>query len=277
MLSCWQVETRAHLEQLFALDATDATLRREQIEAMPARLHSEPPSESWPFHCRLIYRIFTALYQVFYYDSERAVDSRLKRALQEEQLVVLASLVVTKENVLQHLQEQLSPVSEKGDGASQKGELDVMVLDGLWRLCRKRWQATLFLLCDAMVLSANSLEGPRLSFIKDLGTYFEQEGCTAHDITKWSRDNDRMDAVNIYLLWCEVLHLNPGDSANERAMLALADQKNETLSRRLINQDLMMMLESSSYEWLNVKELLKRAQKIRSFYPSQIRLSQSPP
>jgi len=80
----------------------------------------------------------------------------------------------------------------------------------------KRWQVTIFLLCDLQSLQATLITPERLFFTFKLGTYFEWEGTIAHDLARhvvssefcksltlvfrWERDYEENEP-NVYVFW----------------------------------------------------------------------------
>eukprot|EP01083_Nonionella_stella_P131215 398430_1 len=73
-------------------------------------------------------------------------------------------------------------------------------IESFMSIHRKRWQATMMLLCDALTMSPVLLTEERLLFIQKLGELFEYEGTVAHDISRHARNKDNK-VPNVLNTW----------------------------------------------------------------------------
>eukprot|EP00941_MAST-03F_sp_MAST-3F-sp1_P006360 g6360.t1 len=85
------------------------------------------------------------------------------------------------------------------------------------RLC-KRWQATLCLLVDSLVVNPPVMTIERVNFVQRIGSFIEFEGTMAHDIARWQRDL-AANKPNVVLLWHR-LHCSGGEQLLEEAAVA---------------------------------------------------------
>jgi hypothetical protein len=93
------------------------------------------------------------------------------------------------------------------------------------RLC-KRWQATLCLLVDCLVVDPPDMTPARVRFVRQIGALVEFEGTVAHDAARWRRDL-RENKPNVLLLWHR-LHCRGGEALLDAAAAAAASGPTES-------------------------------------------------
>uniref|UniRef100_A0A6B2KY20 hydroxymethylglutaryl-CoA reductase (NADPH) n=1 Tax=Arcella intermedia TaxID=1963864 RepID=A0A6B2KY20_9EUKA len=64
----------------------------------------------------------------------------------------------------------------------------------------RRWQITMFILCELKLVPLNLVNSEILHFLFKLGKYLEWEATVAHDVAKWKRDKENGE-TNSYLWW----------------------------------------------------------------------------
>jgi hypothetical protein len=64
----------------------------------------------------------------------------------------------------------------------------------------KRWQSTMFLLCDMQSLPATAIDADRLFLVFKLGSFYEWASAVAHDVARSERDA-KENAPNVYIWW----------------------------------------------------------------------------
>lgn len=132
--------------------------------------------------------LLLALWQGFKYQVDASVNSNsLSNAMREEQLRIFSAAIRTKEAM-----------------ASETS------FDNFMSVHVKRWQVTMFLLCDIHSLPSDLVTQERLFFIFKLGSFFEWEGTIAHDIAKWKRDLEK-SLPNTYLFWLKSKNQKPSN------------------------------------------------------------------
>lgn len=130
--------------------------------------------------------LLLALWQGFKYQVDASVNSNsLSNAMREEQLRIFSAAIRTRESM------------------SSKTSLEDFMSVHV-----KRWQVTMFLLCDIHSLPSDLVTQERLFFIFKLGSFFEWEGTIAHDIAKWERDMKK-DNPNAYVFWLNMKNQKP--------------------------------------------------------------------
>lgn len=167
-------------------------------------------SEEKPSAVRVGFSLLLALWQVFKHQVDAIVSvPSLANALKEEQLRIFSALFRTPEVY-----------------KSAKS------LDRFMATHSKRFQSSMFLLCDLYGLPDNLITPERLFLIFKLGQYFEWEGIVAHDVARWERDLAE-DAPNVYSFWLRTSNLKP-DSANLQKFLGEIDKQLQSKKRKLL-------------------------------------------
>ncbi|KAK1931516.1 3-hydroxy-3-methylglutaryl-coenzyme A reductase [Phytophthora citrophthora] len=137
--------------------------------------------------------LFLALWQVLHYHIEQEVPHKLLRVrLVKEQWSLLNDIVRSYE---------LGTLSDDtGDAMSATGQpLEEKFLEYV-AVQATRWQATLLLLIDSLVLASELVTPERLDFLARIGEYMEWEGSIAHDLARYQRDATER-VPNAYLYW----------------------------------------------------------------------------
>lgn len=125
--------------------------------------------------------LLLALWQGFKYQIEASVSSNsLSNALKEEQLRIYSAAIKSTNSMSLNIP-----------------------FERFMSTHIKRWQVTMFLLCDMHSLNTTLVTQERLFFIFKLGNFFEWEGTIAHDVAKWKRDL-KEGYPNAYLYWLKL-------------------------------------------------------------------------
>jgi hypothetical protein len=144
--------------------------------------------------------LIVALWRVFYFSVEQFVAGThplLAREMLEQQCVIVESMVA------RHA--AYRSLIDDANKSTMDRVIEFMTVHA------SRWQATMFLLCDCMNISANLLTKERLQFVHQIGQFFEWEGTVAHDLSRInlaaSSASSAADAAtpsaspNVYSLW----------------------------------------------------------------------------
>ena len=189
--------------------------------------------ESHPRTLRVGFSLVLSLWQVFKHQVEASITvPSLANALKEEQLRIFSS-------------------------SFRNREMTTRSLDRFMSTHTKRWQVTMFLLCDLQSLPENLITAERLFFLFKLGQFFEYEGTVAHDIAKWERDQKEGNP-NCFLLW---LSINNKTASPEtvRQFVAEIEEANEKKKKKLLET-------KEPLEFFDVKVFLQAIPVVRKHY-----------
>jgi len=96
----------------------------------------------------------------------------------------------------------------------------------------RRYQVTIFLLCELITVPPNLITPTCLQFMYLLGSYLEMEGSIAHDIATWQQP-ECTPANNSYLFWLKVRNFTQKDETHINQFLQetnkIVQLKKETL------------------------------------------------
>lgn len=87
---------------------------------------------------------------------------------------------------------------------------------------RKRWQATMFLLLDALSLNESEINPNVVTIFQGIGKYLEWEGTIAHDLARYQRAL-LMKSDNAFLIWKDLNFKNSNSNLNSKKELPLSD------------------------------------------------------
>eukprot|EP00455_Lapot_gusevi_P033789 TRINITY_DN3704_c0_g1_i9.p1 TRINITY_DN3704_c0_g1~~TRINITY_DN3704_c0_g1_i9.p1 ORF type:complete len:782 (-),score=188.15 TRINITY_DN3704_c0_g1_i9:97-2442(-) len=168
LLHSYPSETGRFLQRAVTVEDRESDVRESLMELIPM---------DNPVLCVGL-PLILALWRVFYYTVEQWVAGThplLAQALLQQQCLIVNS-IWTRPNLYDDL------LQDHSLDRSQK------VLEFM-KVHAKRWQATMFLLCDLTSISPAHICEERLDFVEKLGEYFEWEGTFAHDINRLQRDS----------------------------------------------------------------------------------------
>jgi len=182
---------------------------------------------------RVGFSLILSLWQVFKHQIEASITlPSLANALREEQLRIFSASIRSREAVSKSLDRFMSTHT-------------------------KRWQVTMFLLCDLQSLPEHLITPERLFFLFKLGQFFESEGTVAHDIAKWERDQKEGNP-NSYLLWLSIHNKTPS-SESMRQFIAEIEDTNEKKKKKLLET-------KEPTEFFDVKIFLQAIPVVRKHY-----------
>jgi hydroxymethylglutaryl-CoA reductase len=183
---------------------------------------------------RVGFSLILSLWQVFKHQIEASITlPSLANALKEEQLRIFSASVRSR------------------DAVKSKS------LDRFMSTHTKRWQVTMFLLCDLQSLPEHLITPERLFFLFKLGQFFESEGTIAHDIAKWERDLKEGNP-NSYLLWLK-LHSKSPSTESLRQFISEIEEANEKKKKKLLET-------KEPTEFFDVKVFLQAIPVVRKHY-----------
>lgn len=190
-------------------------------------------TESHPRTIRVGFALTLALWQVFKHQVEASITvPSLANALKEEQLRIFSASVRNR-------------------------EIKTNSLDRFMSTHAKRWQVTMFLLCDLQSLPEHLITPERLFFLFKLGQFFESEGTVAHDIAKWERDQKEGNP-NSYLLWLSI-HKKTPSTDTMRQFVTEIEEANDKKKRKLLET-------KEPREFFDVKFFLQAIPVVRKHY-----------
>lgn len=123
-------------------------------------------------------------------------------------------------------------------------------LENFMQIHARRWQVTMFLLCDLQLVRPNLVTSEALHVMFRLGHYLEWEGTIANDLGKWKSDLTT-DEPNSYLFWITLNGKEISEASTEE-FLKEVDKRNKTIVEKLLSEgnlipffDLTVFLNSS--------------------------------
>lgn len=190
-------------------------------------------TESHPRIIRVGFALVLSLWQVFKHQVEASITvPSLANALKEEQLRIFSATIRNR-------------------------EMTTRSLDRFMSTHTKRWQVTMFLLCDLQSLPEHLITPERLFFLFKLGQFFESEGTIAHDIAKWERDQ-KQGNPNSYLLWLSIHNKTPSPDTM-RQFVAEIEEANDKKKKKLLET-------KEPREFFDVKFFLQAIPVVRKHY-----------
>eukprot|EP01125_Pyxidicula_operculata_P004586 TRINITY_DN1728_c0_g1_i1.p1 TRINITY_DN1728_c0_g1~~TRINITY_DN1728_c0_g1_i1.p1 ORF type:complete len:824 (+),score=163.68 TRINITY_DN1728_c0_g1_i1:965-3436(+) len=118
------------------------------------------------------------------------------------------------------------------------------------RVHSRRWQVTMFLLCDMQQVGPNLVNTESIHFMFRLGQYLEWEGTIAQDIGVWQRDYETGEN-NSYVFWLRVNNKQHSEPVLEE-FLKFVEQRSAKKMEKLLKEkhaaqffDLSIFLDSS--------------------------------
>jgi len=123
--------------------------------------------------------LFTALYSFMKHEVDQISVRSLANALKEEQLRVISSAL----NMI---------------GLSESAK----DLEQFLSVHSRRYQVTVFLLCDLISINPDLITPASLRFMLLLGNYLEMEGVICHDLVVWNKNPNNNN--NVYQFWLRI-------------------------------------------------------------------------
>jgi len=140
-------------------------------------------------------------------------------------------------------------------------------LEEFMRIYARRWQVTMFLLCDLHLVRPNLVTVEALHVMFRLGHYLEWEGSVGNDVGVWKIDLETGEP-NSFLFWARSNNKNPSDSAVEE-FLKVVEKHNKEIVEKLHSEaqalsffDVTVFLGSSIglvQKYYTLAELMKSA------------------
>ncbi|XP_049849846.1 uncharacterized protein LOC126320410 [Schistocerca gregaria] len=195
-------------------------------------------TENHPCALRVGFSLILALWQVFKHQVDATITlASLNNAIKEEQLRIFGA-VYRNVNL---------------NNSSSFGQF--MITHS------KRWQVTMFLLCDLLIVPHHLITSRRLFLTFKIGKYLEYESAIAHDLMTWERDQ-KQGIINSYLFWLK--HNQKTHSPeSQKAFLEMTTAFCERKRRKL-------MQVKEPVEFFDTDLFLNAIPLIKAYYQSEI-------
>jgi len=140
-------------------------------------------------------------------------------------------------------------------------------LEDFMRVHARRWQVTMFLLCDLHLVRPNLITAEALHVMFRLGHHLEWEGTVGNDLGKWKIDLETGEQ-NSFLFWARINNKNPSETSVEE-FLKEVEKRNKAIVEKLHSEtnvisffDVNMFLGSSIplvQRYYSLAELMRSA------------------